>query len=138
MIMKKLLLLITCLFLMISGFSQLQTQSDTLVVPVGVDSVFSYNGFAPNGLAAEIDFTTANAFDGTLTFGGSSSRFDTLNGVWTDANNPFTLDLTNFPDTIARVERTIGNFFPSLDILLTKGTLTPGLKFPIIIYFDRF
>ncbi len=138
MIMKKLMLLIACLFLMISGFSQLQIQSDTLVVPVGTDSVFSYNGFAPGGLAAEIDFTTANAFDGTLTFGGSSSRFDTLNGVWVDANNPFTLDLTNFPDTIARIERTIGNFFPSLDILLTKGTLTPGLKFPIIIYFDRF
>ena len=136
--MKKLLLLITCLFLMISGFAQLQTQSDTLVVPVGVDSVFSYNGFAPNGLAVEIDFTTANAFDGTLTFGGSSSRFDTLYGIWAGADNPFTLDLTNFPDTIARVERTVGNFFPSLDILLTKGTLTPGLKFPIIIYFDRF
>ena len=136
--MKKLLLLITCLFLMISGFSQLQIQSDTLVVPVGVDSVFSYNGFAPGGLAAEIDFTTANAFDGTLTFGGSSSRFDTLYGIWVDANNPFILNLTNFPDSIARIERTVGNYFPSLDILLTKESLTPGLKFPITIYFDRF
>lgn len=136
--MKKLLLLITCLFLMISGFSQLQTQSDTLVIPVGADSLFSYNGFAPNGLAVEIDFTTANAFDGTLTFGGSSSRFDTLYGVWVDGNNPFTLNLTNFPDSIARIERTVGNYFPSLDILLTKGTLTPGLKFPVTIYFDRF
>ena len=137
--MKKLLLLITCLFfLSFAGFAQLQTQSDTLVVPVGVDSVFSYNGFAPGGLAIEIDFTTANAFDGTLTIGGSSSRFDTLYGIWADADNPFTMNLTNFPDSIARIERTIGNFFPSLDILLTKGTLTPGLKFPIIIYFDRF
>jgi len=136
--MKKLMLLITCLFLSLAGFSQLQVQSDTLVVPVGTDSVFSYNGYAPGGLAAEIDFTTANAFDGILTFGGSSSRFDTLNGVWADANNPFTLNLTNFPDTIARIERTVGNFFPSLDILLTKGSLTPGLKFPITIYSDRF
>ena len=138
MIMKKLMLLIACLFLMISGFAQLQIQSDTLVVPVGADSLFSYNGFAPNGLAVEVDFTTADAFDGTLTFGGSSSRFDTLYGIWADADNPFTLNLTNFPDTIARVERTIGNFFPSLDILLTKESLTPGLKFPITIYFDRF
>ncbi len=136
--MKK-LMLITCLFLIsLSGFSQLQVQSDTLVVPVGADTLFSYNGFAPNGLSAEIDFTTANAFDGTLTFGGSSFRFDTLYGIWSDANNPFTLNLTNFPDSIARIERTIGNYFPSLDILLTKGSLTPGLKFPIIIYFDRF
>jgi len=138
MIMKKLMLLIACLFLMISGFAQLQIQSDTLVVPAGTDTLYSFNGFAPNGLAVEVDFTTANAFDGTLTFGGSSSRFDTLYGVWVDGNNPFTLNLTNFPDTIARVERTIGNFFPSLDILLTKESLTPGLKFPIIIYFDRY
>lgn len=138
MTMKK-LMLITYLFLIsISGFSQLQVQSDTLVVPVGTDSLFSYNGFAPGGFAAEIDFTTANALDGTLTFGASSSRFDTLYGVWVDENNPFTLNLTNFPDSIARVERTIGNFFPSLDILLTKESLTPGLKFPITIYFDRF
>ena len=79
--MKKSLLSITCLFLMISGFAQLQVQSDTLVVPVGTDTLFSYNGFAPGGLAAEIDFTTADAFDGTLTFGGSSSRFDTLYGI---------------------------------------------------------
>lgn len=136
--MKK-LILVTCLFLIsVSGFSQLQVQSDTLVVPVGADSLFSYNGFAPGGLAAEIDFTTANAFDGTLTFGGSSSRFDTLYGIWVDADNPFTLDLTNFPDSVARIERTTGNFFPSLDILLTKGSLTSGLKFPITIYFDRF
>ena len=136
--MKKLMLLITCLFLTFTGFSQLQEQHDTLVVPVGVDSLFSYNGFAPNGLGVEIDFTTANAFDGTLTFGGSGSKIDTLNGVWEDENNPFILNLTNFPDTIARIERTVGNYFPSLDILLTKGTLTPGLKFPITIYFDRF
>lgn len=136
--MKKLLLLITCLFLMISGFAQLQVQSDTLVVPVGTDTLFSYNGFAPGGLAAEIDFKTANVFDGTLTFGGSSSRFDTLYGIWVDTDNPFTLNLTNFPDSIARIERPAGNYFPSLDILLTKETLTPGLKFPITIYFDRF
>ena len=136
--MKKSLLSITCLFLMISGFAQLQVQSDTLVVPVGTDTLFSFNGFAPGGLAAEIDFTTANEFDGTLTFGGSSSRFDTLYGIWVDTDNPFTMDLTNFPDSIARIERPDGNYFPSLDILLTKGTLTPGLKFPIKIYFDRF
>jgi len=140
--MKK-LILVTCLFLIsVSGFSQLQVQSDTLVVPVGADSLFSYNGFAPSGLGVEVDFTTADAFDGTLTFGGSSSRFDTLYGIWMDTipglNNPFTLELTNFPDSIARIERSVGNFFPSLDILLTKGTLTPGLKFPITIYFDRF
>lgn len=136
--MKKLTLII-CLFLIsISGFSQLQVQSDTLVVPVGTDSLFSFNGFAPGGLAAEIDFTTANALDGTLTFGGSSSKFDTLYGVWLDESNPFTLNLTSFPDSIARVERTIGNFFPSLDVLLTRESLTPGLKFPILIYFDRF
>ena len=138
MIMKKLMLLIACLFLMISGFAQLQIQSDTLVVGTGTDTLFSYNGFAPGGLAVEIDFTTADAFDATLTFGGSSSRFDTLYGIWADANNPFTLDLTNFPDTIARVERSIGNYFPSLDILLTGGSVTAGKKFPIIIYFDRF
>ena len=136
--MKKLLLLITCLFLFVSINAQLQEQHDTLVVPVGADSLFSYNGFAPNGLGVEIDFTTANAFDGTLTFGGSGSKIDTLNGVWEDENNPFTLNLTNFPDTIARIERTVGNFFPSLDILLTKESLTPGLKFPITIYSDRF
>jgi len=136
--MKKLLLLITCSLLFVSVNAQLQVQSDTLIVPVGADSLFSYNGFAPNGISAEIDFTTANAFDGTLTFGGSSSRFDTLYGVWVDGNNPFTLNLTHFPDSIARIERTVGNFFPSLDILLTKGSLTPGLKFPITIYFDRF
>ena len=137
-IMKK-VLLITCLLLIsISGFSQLQVQSDTLVVPTGTDSLFSFNGFAPNGLAVEIDFRTADAFDGTLTFGGSSSKYDTLHGVWNDAVNPFTLNLTNFPDTIARIERTVGNYFPSLDILLTKESLTSGLKFPIIIYFDRF
>ena len=138
MIMKKLLLLITCLFLFVSINAQLQEQHGTLVVPVGADSLFSYNGFAPNGLSAEIDFTTANAFDGTLSFGGSSSKIDTLYGIWPDVNNPFTLNLTNFPDTICRIERTVGNYFPSLDILLTKGSLTPGLKFPITIYSDRF
>ena len=37
--MKKLLLLITCLFLIVSGYSQLQVQSDTLVVPVGADQL---------------------------------------------------------------------------------------------------
>jgi len=136
--MKKLTFFLVAILFSIAAFSQLQVQSDTLVVPAGTDSVFSFNGFAPGGLAAEIDFRTADAFDGTLTFGGSSSRFDTLNGVWQDSNNPFTLNLTNFPDTIARIERTVGNYFPSLDILLTKGTLTPGLKFPITIYFDRF
>ncbi len=136
--MKKVLFFIAGLMFATLGFSQLVEQSDTLVVPVGADSLFSYNGFAPNGLSAEIDFTTANAFDGTLTFGGSSSKIDTLYGIWSDANNPFTLNLTNFPDSIARIERTVGNYFPSLDILLTKGSLTPGLKFPITIYFDRF
>ncbi|KKM97933.1 hypothetical protein LCGC14_1163120 [marine sediment metagenome] len=136
--MKKLMLLITCLLLFVSINAQLQEQHDTLVVPVGADTLFSYNGFAPNGLGVEIDFRTANAFDGTLTFGGSGSKIDTLNGVWEDENNPFILNLTNFPDTIARIERTVGNFFPSLDILLTKESLTPGLKFPITIYSDRF
>jgi len=136
--MKKTLFLIIGLTISVLAFSQLQVQSDTLYVPTGTDSLFSFNGFAPGGIAAEIDFTTADAFDGTLTFGGSGSRFDTLNGVWDDVNNPFTLNLTNFPDSIARIERTVGNYFPSLDILLTKGSLTPGLKFPITIYFDRF
>jgi len=136
--MKKLLFTIAFILVSLTGFSQLQIQRDTLYVPVGTDSVYSFNGFAPNGLAVEIDFRTADAFDGTLTFGGSSSKYDTLHGVWNDAVNPFTLNLTNFPDTIARIERTVGNYFPSLDILLTKESLTSGLKFPIIIYFDRF
>ena len=120
-IMKKLLFFIAIIFVSTAGFSQLQIQSDTLVAPSGTDTLFSYNGFAPGGLAVEIDFRTTNAFDGTLTFGGSSSRFDTLYGIWVDGNNPFTLNLTNFPDTIARIERTVGNYFPSLDILLTGG-----------------
>jgi len=136
--MKKILFFLLIIAGSITANAQLSKYSDTLVVPAGADSLFSFNGFAPNGLSAEIDFTTANAFDGTLTFGGSSSRYDTLYGVWVDANNPFTMDLTNFPDSIARIERPVGNYFPSLDILLTRGTLTPGLKFPIKIYFDRF
>lgn len=122
---------------MISGYSQLQVQSDTLVVPYDTDSLFSFNGFAPNGLSIEIDFTTTDAMDATVTFGGSDYLYDTLYGAWPSMFNPTTLNSTNFVDSIARFERTVGHFLPSLDILLIPGSVTPGLKFPIRIYFDR-
>jgi len=136
--MKKLMLLITCLFLFSIGFAQLQVQSDTLVVPTGTDSVFTFNGYARGSFYAEIDFTTSDGLDDTLGFGGTWTAYDTLYGEYQSWNNPMVLGLVNFPDTICRVERLSGLSAPYLKIKLTKGTSTAGLKYPIKISFDRF
>ena len=137
--MKKLLLLITCLFLFVASNAQLQFYQDTLhVAIVGDDSLFSFNGFAPSGLAIEIDFTAVDAFDATVTFAGSDSKIDTLYGAWDTPANPVQLNLTNYPDSICRVVRTIGHFLPSLEMLVTSGSVTAGTKLPVRIYSDRF
>jgi len=138
MIMKKLMLLIACLFLMVSGFAQLQTQSDTLVVPVGADSVFTFQGYARGSFYCEVDFRLSDGLDDTLGFGGTRIAYDTLYGEYQSWNNPMVLDLTNFPDTICRVERLSGLSAPWLKIKLIKGSSTAGLKYPIFISFDRF
>ena len=136
--MKKLLLLITCLFLMISGFSQLQTQHDTLVVPYDTDSVYTFQGYAQAQVFIEIDFRTADALDATVGIGGTKTAYDTLYAEYPSMHNPITLNLTNFPDTICRIERTVGLSAPFLKIKLTAVSVTAGLKFPIDISFDRF
>ena len=135
--MKKLIFLLALSLIAFSAFGQLQVQSDTLYVPA-VDSVFSFNGFAPSGLSIEIDFTEADAFDSQVTLGGSKSKFDQLYGAWQTDNNPVVLNLTNFPDTIARIERTVGHFYEALDVYIEPGSVTEGKKYPITIYFDRF
>ena len=136
--MKKLIFFTLLSALTLACFSQLQEQSDTLVVPVGVDSVFTYHGYAQAQVFIEVDFTTADAFDGTLGIGGSYTAYDTLYGEYPSMHNPVNLDLTNFTDTICRIERTVGLSAPFLKIRLTKGTATAGLKYPIKITFDRF
>jgi len=137
-IMKK-LMLITCLFLIsLSGFSQLQTQSDTLVVPVGDDSVFTFQGYARGLLYVEVDFGNSDGNDDTLGFGGSETPYDQSYGEYQSWNNPMVMNLTNFSDSVCRVERLSGLSAPWLKIRLTKGSSTAGLKYPITISFDRF
>lgn len=136
--MKKLMFLITCLFLFVAANAQLQFQFDTLYIGNGDDSLFSFNGFAPSGLAIEIDFTTVDAFDATVTFAGSDSKIDTLYRAWDTPANPLELNLTNFPDSICRIVRTSGHYLPSLEILVTSGSVTALTKLPVRIYFDRF
>ncbi len=136
--MKKLMLLITCLFLISTGFAQLQEQHDTLVVGVITDSVYTFQGHARGLVYIEIDFTTADAYDGTVGIGGTKTAYDELYAEYPSTNNPITLNLTNFPDTICRIERTVGLSAPFLKIKLTTGSVTPLLKYPIDIVFDRF
>ena len=137
--MKKLMLLIICLFLIVPGFSQLRIQSDTLVVPVGADSVFTFNGYAQSSVFIEIDFRNAvDKWDGTIGIGGTKTSYDTLYAEYPSMNNPITLNLTNFPDTICRIERTVGLPAPYLKLKLTKGSVVTGKKYPITIVFDRF
>ena len=136
--MKKLMLLITCLFLFSIGFSQLQEQLGTLTVGVITDSVFTFNGYARGNVYIEVDFRTADAYDGTLGIGGTKTYYDTLYAEYPSMHNPITLNLTNFPDTICRIERTVGLSAPYLKVKLTTGTVTGGLEYPILITFDRF
>jgi len=136
--MKKLMFLIA--FALCASFAgaQLYTFTDTLVVPAGTDSIFSFNGYAKSQIYIEIDFRTADAFDGTVGIGGTRTKWDTLYAEYQSLNNPVTLNLTNFPDSICRIERTVGLPAPVLKIKLTPGRITAGTKFPIFICFDRF
>lgn len=136
--MKKLLVLTLLFVATISVNAQLYTRIDTLVVPAGTDSVFTFNGYAQAGVYIEIPFTNANAFDGVIGVGGTWTPYDTLYAEYQSMNNPITLNLTNFPDTVCRIERTVGLPAPYLKIKLTGNSLTAGLKFPIKICFDRF
>lgn len=120
------------------AFSQLVEQSDTLVVPWGTDSVFTFNGYARGNVFIEVDFRNADDYDGTLGIGGTQTAYGTLYAEYPSTNNPITLNLTNFPDTICRIERTVGLSAPWLKIKLTTGSVTPGLKYPIKVSFDRF
>lgn len=136
--MKKILLLITGFLIATNLFCQLQEQHDTLVVATITDSVYTFHGYARGSVYIEIDFRTADAYDGTVGIGGTQTAYDTLYAKYQSANNPITLNLTNFPDTICRIERTVGLSAPFLKIELTTGSVTPGLKYPIDISFDRF
>ncbi len=136
--MKKLMLLITCLFLTFTGFSQLYEQHDTLVTPYVTDSVRTFHGYARGSVYIEIDFRTADAYDGTVGIGGTLTAYDTAYAEYPSTNNPITLNLTNFPDTICRISRTVGLSAPFLKIKLTPGSVTGGLKYPIDIVFDRY
>ena len=132
------MLLITCLFLSLAGFSQLQVQSDTLVVGAVTDSVFTFNGYARGNVYIEVDFRAADAYDGTLGVGGTKTAYDTLYAEYPSMHNPITLNLTNFPDTICRIERNVGLSAPYLKLKLTSGSVTAGKKYPVTIVFDRF
>lgn len=136
--MKKLIFFLSFLIISAACFAQLQQQSDTLVVPVGEDTVLTFNGYARGLFYAEIDFTQSDGLDDTLGFGGTWTAYDTLYGEYQSWNNPMLLNLTNFPDTICRVERLSGLSAPYLKIKLTKGSSTAGLKYPIKLSFDRF
>ncbi len=138
MIMKKVLFLIAGLMITCFAFSQLVEQSDTLVVGAVTDSVYTFQGYARGNVFIEVDFRNADAFDGTLGLGGTKTAYDTLYGEYPSVHNPVTLNLTNFPDTIARIERTVGLSAPFLKIRLTTGSVTSGTKYPITITFDRF
>lgn len=136
--MKK-LMLITCLFLIsLSGFSQLQEQSDTLVVPYVTDSIYTFQGYARGSFYCEVDFGTSDANDDTLGFGGTWTAYDETYGEYQSWNNPMVMNLTNFPDSVCRVERLSGLSAPWLKIKLTVGSTTAGKKYPIKISFDRF
>ena len=136
--MKKLLFFIAATLICSTGFAQLQVQSDTLVVGTITDSVYTFQGYARGSVFIEIDFRTADAYDGTVGIGGTKTAYDTLYAEYPSTNNPITLNLTNFPDTICRIERTVGLSAPFLKIKLTTGSVTPGLKYPIDIVFDRY
>jgi len=136
--MKKLMILTAFILTSMTGFSQIRTQSDTLFIPFGVDSVFTFNGYARGSVYIEIDFRTADQYDGTLGVGGTKTFYDTLYAEYPSMHNPISLNLTNFPDTICRIERTVGLPAPYLKLKLTKGTVTAAKKYPITIVFDRF
>lgn len=136
--MKKLLLLIIGFLFVTNIFSQLYEQHDTLVTPYVIDSVRTFHGYARGLVFIEIDFRTADAYDGTVGIGGTKTAYDTLYAEYASTNNPITLNLTNFPDTICRIERTVGLSAEFLKIKLTAGSVTGGLKYPIDISFDRY
>ena len=136
--MKKLIFFTLFSVITLACFSQLQEQSDTLVVPVGADSVFTFHGYARGLFYAEIDFRNSDGLDDTLGFGGTYTAYDTLYGEYQSWNNPMVMGLLNFPDTICRVERLSGLSAPFLKIKLIKGSSTAGLKYPIKLSFDRF
>ncbi len=136
--MKKVLFLIAGLMITSLAFSQLVEQSDTLVVGAVTDSVYTFQGYARGNVFIDVDFRTADAYDGTLGIGGSQTPYDTSYAEYASVNNPVTLNLTNYPDTICRIERTVGLSAPWLKVKLTSGSVTAGLKYPIKISFDRF
>lgn len=136
--MKKLLFLIVFASFGFFAGAQLYTFTDTLVVPVGTDSIFSFNGYAKSQVYIEIDFRAADAFDSEITIGGTWTKWDTLFAAYQSLNNPVTLDLTNFPDSICRIERTVGLPAPVLKIKVEPGRVTAGTKYPVKIAFDRF
>ena len=137
--MKKLMLII-CLFLIsLSGFGQLQQQIDTIVSSYVIDTVYTYNGYARGSFYCEMDFRAVeDKLDATIGFGGTWTPYDTSYAEYQSWNNPITLDLTNFPDTICRVERLSGLSAPYLKIKVTRGTVPGGTELPIKISFDRF
>jgi len=136
--MKKLMLLFAGILIVSALFSQINVQTGTLIVPTGVDSVYTFNGYARGSVFIEVDFRNADAYDGTFGIGGSKTAYDILYAEYPSMHNPVTLNLTNFPDTICRIERTVGLPAPYLKLKLTKGTVTAGKKYPITIVFDRF
>lgn len=136
--MKKVLFLIAGLMITSLAFSQLVEQSDSLTVGAVTDSVSTFQGYARGNVFITVDFRNADAYDGTLGIGGSQTAFDTTYAEYASVNNPVTLNLTNYPDTICRIERTVGLSAPWLKVKLTSGSVTAFLKYPITISFDRF
>lgn len=130
--MKETLLIIGVLIASLCLNAQTTNVIDTIHGPVGLDTVFYFQGYTDNIVGILIDFRTIDdTTDARISFGAGWSLFDT---TFLEIIGPAPIEATN--DYIFGFEKQgIGFSYPRLKF--TKGSSSEGLKYPVKVTYDR-
>lgn len=136
--MKRLTILVISLLFAVGVMAQSRRVDFSITVPVGADTIITIPAYSTEGYSIFLNFNNADAFDGTLDVGTALERDDgKFVGLSTIiATLPSTLDLTTWPDTLFVAEKGYMPF-SIVKLKLTRGTVTPGLKYTGRIEFTK-
>lgn len=146
--MKKIIILLglmlVCLCISAQSYKYLSTQKtgsayyqyDTIVSPVGTDTIFSFEGYLEKPSMLFIDFRTLDANDSELDVGVHGLGMDTVFLSLDTTNLSVVIDTTIFIDKVIGV-KIPDCYAPEVIVKYTKGSATAGLKFPAQLFTPR-
>lgn len=135
--MKKIIFFIGFILFAGVSFGQMINFTDTIVTPVGTDTLYYGTGYTSNIIGVLMDCRAVAADDSTgfrVNIGTGWSAYDTTFIQFTSDALPAVLSGDN--DYLIGFEK-IGQAFQDIRIKVTGGDCSAGIKIPIRFTFDR-